>query len=55
VTKSPHKRDMAASVRQRLLDQPRTSSHDFQRLLSAMASSGCSIAYSEPTRAIASS
>lgn len=33
MTKVPPKRDMAASVRQRLLDQSRASSQDFQRLL----------------------
>lgn len=33
MTKPPHKRDIAASVRQRLLDQSRASGQDFQRLL----------------------
>lgn len=33
MTKPPQKRDMAASVRQRLLDQSRASGQDFQRLL----------------------
>ncbi len=33
MTKSPQKRDMAVSVRQRLLDQSRVSRQDFQRLL----------------------
>lgn len=33
MTKQPEKRDVAASVRQRLLDQSRASGQDFQRLL----------------------
>ncbi|SKB91109.1 nucleotidyl transferase AbiEii/AbiGii toxin family protein [Sphingopyxis flava] len=33
MTKPPQKRDMAVSVRQRLLDQARASGQDFQRLL----------------------